>query len=233
MPEKEPQLKILPAENIEATQEAKDGRLLFQFKDLIGHFEIRRKKGNASIKDSHDIVKFKTEQGDLVVINDILPKGSHIYFDQKNEWKRTRYEIDTKAVIIHEGEIRAEGSRFMFAMLHEIGHAERATKKQQDIEERFSLIEKLKYERTPELLSRYEILTSQDERDAWAFAIKELKRLKLAEILFSNSGDLKEYVRARLRSYKKSAEQRAREMPDDVREKLLEEISRLYFREKD
>lgn len=206
-------------------------QLLYRLEDKIGTLEIiQRLDQDTTI----DVVRIKDEQGNIFELNNLLPNDCHFYFDYTGAYGGyARYEHDKKEVVINQNEIDIEKWQYLTTILHEIGHAVRADVKKEEVEEMLSLENRREIEKDPELFKRFCKLKSQDERDAWAFAIKTLKKMKLAQKLFSNQEELKDFIRKRLKTHKDSIIWKANQIPLDFypQEKLIEELSQLFIKE--
>lgn len=212
-----------------------ESKLIHRFEDSTGTIEIWQKViGNST----NDIVRLKSKSGDWKELNHLLPEGSHIYFDYTGtRGGYSRYEPSTKEVIINYYELESEGWQYLVTILHEIGHAVHASENTEEVEEMLSIKKKLKSKENAVLFARLEFLGSRGERAAWTFALKQLRAIldttQLPEKhFFSSKTGLREFIQNKLRTYKESAMWRASQMPENVRETLLENLSRLYFKEK-
>lgn len=203
------------------------------------------------LENEEGIVRIVLERkdGGIFDFNKFLPEGyritGNIEREKRNkktdsvEMEGTYADIPNKEVVVSEKDMREEGWRYILILLHEIGHTVRAEEKPEEVNELLEL-----YSSQPESfqneesLERVHKLTSADERDAWAFAIKNFRQV-VAQLdlpqwfLFADREELMEYVKQHLYTYKEAAERDVKfiKISDQEKEKLSEEISKLYVKE--
>lgn len=172
--------------------------------DEIGDFRV--------IENEDGIVHIEiaNNAGDKILLNDLLPEGYEA-IGNKRVMEDDRFsglentdtsvaDLENKVVIVSEAEVKREGRRYMLLFLHELGHIMRHQERPELKEQRDSAYsDSARRSEDIEAFKRAETLIVQDERDAWAFAIREYRKLidRLGlpkEKIFENADELKKWM---------------------------------------
>ena len=205
--------------------------------------ELKNEAGVFRIKEAEDgkiTIEIENAEGKKFVLNDLLPKDWRIlsYITPRGSGE-LRVDYLLKEVIISEAEVLREGWRNMLSILHEIGHAiiyeSGSAQKNLYLRKAQLLEEIIVFPNDPKLVKEVETIMSKIEKDAWAWAIREFKKI-LQElnidqrIIFESNDKLREYVNIFLTDYKGWGIKDIKNMQisEQEREELLEYISKLY-----
>lgn len=212
----------------------------YSFESEIGTFNI--------LEDDKGIVAFEVEnkEGRKVRLNDLLPEGYEI-IGNKMLWEDKEYyglygtdcsmvDRRNKKIIVSEAELRKTGWRYLLVLFHEMGHIARAEQYPEELEEIDSLYNS-PYRKDPKLLRRIDELTGRDERDAWAFAMRQFRKLTKdlglpRKYFFENVSAFKNFVNEYLRLKIKSSQPLIEEfnISEEEKAKLLDEIAGFYLK---
>lgn len=204
--------------------------------------KLENEWGKFTVKEDESgsvTIEVFNKNGEKFVLNSLLP----------DEWKFVCYNRTTKADVyikeiqINEHELKSNGWQSLLVMLHEIGHGVifESDPQQQELYAEFENLRHHynQFKNDPKTMQRFNSLHSKIERDAWAYAIRQLKKIlekldiDITEIFRSNA-DIKEYVFEWLVSYKEWGKEDIRnmEISEDEKGELFEEINNLYVKEK-
>jgi predicted RNA-binding protein len=175
-----------------------------RIEDEIGVFSVQENE------EGDVILEVTNEAGEKVILNDILPKGWEVV-GNKRVWKDSNFlglaNTETSlvmhepdAIVVSESELKRDGWRYVLTFLHESGHimrheADPELKKKRDLAFTYSA----QHSDDSDAFKEAEKLIAEDERDAWAFAIREFKKLvkKLdlpKERIFDNANELMAWI---------------------------------------
>lgn len=201
--------------------------------------ELESEAGVFRIRENEErevTVELENKEGKKFVLNDLLPEGWNIVSHY-----RTAVDYPQKELLISRTEIEQEGWKYFLSLLHEMGHIFEF--ENSDISDENNPIRKRELfwmqegvgTITPEGKQEFERIMSKSERDAWAYALREFRKIveELGidmEKTFGSSKSLRGYVHEFLLEYKESGEDSIKKLsiPEVEKEKLLEEISNLY-----
>lgn len=153
----------------------------FHINDEIGGFYVVE---NPSGLISIEVVN---KEGKRVILNDLLPDGYEVVGKIRILKDINRFglglaetdtsiaDIENKAIIVSEKEVKSDGRRYILTFLHEVGHIMRHQERP-ELRERRNSADKYSV-RNPEnveAFKRVEALIAADERDAWAFAFANI-----------------------------------------------------------
>jgi len=144
-------------------------------------------------------------------------------------------------LVVSESEVKNEGRRYFLTFLHELGHIKRHEanplfKKERDSE----YTQWTRHPKDVEAFKRAEALIAQDERDAWAFAIREYRKI-IGELgipkerIFKSANELMEFVRQTSLGLKANEIRKhvvgQFSISEEGKKRLAAEIFRMYSRE--
>ena len=209
--EKEP--KFYQEEPNERGVDPERNPVVYSFEDNLGSLEVIYEKDS---ENYNNIVRIKGSTGEWIEINSLLPKVYSIDFRKRYDSffeavtdARTHFDPDRKEITLTQREAETEGWKYLIAILHEVGHVVIA----RDQSEKFIKLDAL-YKRQKNLDIEQQkqmlALSSENERSAWAFAIRQLRNITkelgmpIKEI-FSDSKELMDYINKKLMTYKSGA----------------------------
>jgi len=216
-------------------ENARDGGLI--------NLELKNEAGVFSIKEAqngHITVEVENTQGKKFTLNDLLPKDWRILsYISPGGSTELRVDYLLKEVVISPAEPHREGWKHLLSILHEIGHAvvyeSDEAQKNLYLNKARLLEEIIVFPDDTELIKKVESAMSKIERDAWAWAIREFKKI-LEELnidqknIFESNTELREYINNFLMDYKGWGIKDIKNMQisEQERQELLEHISSLY-----
>ncbi|GEM_PF-4394203 len=211
----------------------------FELKDEIGVFRVVEGDNQLSIN-------LENSSGQQFKVNSLLLPGYE--FVSKEILQRQGEEVDEdretyvrhgkKQVVIDTVELRKEEWQYLLSILHEIGHLARQKEKSKDVKRLDQLTEKQPaIWQDPELFAEMLKLQSEDERDSWAFAIRQLRKMarefnpELKKV-FPDLKSFRDYVDGNLVSgYKKPYREIINSgLTGEYRKELLDALEDLYTR---
>ena len=197
--------------------------------------EIENESGVFRMKENEEgevFVELENTEGKKVVLNDLLPEGWKI---KENNDSGTFAWVSGKEVWIDIEEAKNEGWKYALSVLHEIGHTLSFNTQKEHLAH-IAGKEYLLLTRNVSDMELSEKLQSKDERDAWAYALKQIRKV-LEELnidmeeAFGGQSDMREYVHKHLLTYKKEAEkgvESMRTVSEEEQEEFLAQINKLY-----
>lgn len=215
-----------------------------QIEDEIGVFSVQENEKGIVV------LEVTNEAGEKIILNDMLPKGWEVVGNKRiledpnffglgnTETSLVMHKPDV--IVVSESELKQMGWQYVLVFLHELGHvmrheADPKLKKEKDLAFNYSI----KHSDDPEAFKRAEKLIAEDERDAWAFAIREFKKLikKLdlpKEKIFENTDALKAWIyKGSLGCKAEGAQKNMAErfnLTEEEKNRLVTEIFQMYTR---
>lgn len=193
--------------------------------------------------------------GQTIKLNDLLPFGYKIVGGLKLKEKLRKESVEYDCEVVSEQgdtaadtkpeirevalsgiEARERGWKYLLLVLHEIGHAVYAELKPGENAEKLQLYENQPTAWIdPELFRKITVLTSRDEREAWAFALKNFRKIvkKLGlpgEKIFPSHEEIKKFVKRHLGSYKQEGFIEDFDVPGEQKQELREEMRKLFVK---
>src|SRR3989344_4246710 len=210
----------------------------------IGAFSVEENESGA-VK-----VEIISKEGQRILLNDMLPQGYEA-IGNKRLWEDPEYaglyNTDTsladyrnKTIVVSEQELKRMEWKYILVFLHELGHTTRNEEHPEEHEEITTLLNefyKSSGNEQAEILKRQELLISQSERNAWAFAILKFRNIMhelglSGKDVFEDAAALKEFIYTEsLRVKPEFAKQYVDELTisEEDRQKLVEEIYEMYI----
>lgn len=224
----------------------KEAPFRFEMKDEIG--ALRAVAGEEGGEFS---ITLENTNGEIFEMDSLLPSEYSFVNREKKQQEdpnddRSEYvDYERREIAIRPSALKKEKWKYLLTILHEVGHARRREEAEEEGKELDLLGERLPNilgEGSSEQLSRFMTLQSKDERDAWAYAIRQFRNLrenfnlKLARV-FPDLASLKAYVEECLREgYKRKYHGIIRETYTDeperkVKTELLDVLSGLFVKD--
>jgi len=150
-------------------EQAKD----YEFENESGIFHMRESE------EGEVTIELENKEGDIFILNDLLPDG----------WKIADLRLHTatkygeKEIWVNMHNIKHEGWKYLISILHEIGHASIFEEAEKTEERNPSVVKEELLEKefigiiSHEERKQLEKITSKNERDSWAYAIKNLRNI--------------------------------------------------------
>ncbi|MEX0877966.1 MAG: hypothetical protein WDZ40_03885 [Candidatus Spechtbacterales bacterium] len=202
--------------------------------EKLKDIELKNEAGVFRMKENEEgevIVELENAEGKKFVLNELLPEGWKIV--ENNDFGTFAW-ASGKEVWIDTEEARSEGWKYALSVLHEIGHV-LAFNTQKEHLAHIVGKERLLLSRDTSDAELFEKLQSKDERDAWAYALKQIRKVTEElnidiEEAFGGQGDIREYVHEFLLNYKEGGKEYIEKMnlTEEEREELLAQVDKLY-----
>lgn len=205
-------------------------------------FKLENDWGKLSIKEDKSgaiVIEIFNKDGEKFILNSLLSDDWKI----KSYNQTTKADVFSKEIEINGYEIKHYGWEYLLGLLHEIGHGVifESTAQQRKLYDEFEDLRNrhIQLKTDPKIMRRLNRIHSKIERDAWAYAIRQLKKiLKKLDIditkIFNSNAQIQEYIFEELMSYKEWGRKDIRnmEISEDEKRELLEKINSLYVKEK-
>ncbi len=214
----------------EGSESHEQEKLLWHAENNFARLEITKESLGRG-----DVVTIKDERDpQQIELNDFLPEGNRFIF-VADSCRHSHYDYKNGFVTLSSKDLDFYGLSSLVIILHEVGHAVEYQKKPENIEKLAELDRIVLGTEDPAVFSEFYRLLSESERGAWAFAIKTLRSLvKELDIKMDDINlpleEIKRIMERSLSSRKETAEGFASRFPESEKEKLLEEISKLFTR---
>ena len=207
--------------------------------DLLNKLETVDKSCRFEILNEAEkglVLRIKGKNTEWIELNKLLPDGFKFQFNNSEDFdSSTGCDYKNKTIYLSETELDRLGWKYILCILHEVKHA---MKSEDDTTRRINEIEEQDFETNSVLFKEYHNLRSVEERECWAYAIKNfrslMKQLDIKEDLISISNDkIKYMVNMLLSTYKTGATLMASFFSDAEKNDLIKDISQLYTNDKD
>ena len=215
----------------------------FRAENEIGIFDVEENESGV-VK-----VEIISKEGQRILLNDMLPQEYEVIGNKRlleDPEYIGLYNTDTsiadyrnKTIVVSEQELKRMEWKYILVFLHELGHTIRNEEHPEEYEEVNTLLNsfyKSSGDEKIEILKRQELLISQSERNAWAFAILKFRNIMhelglSGKDVFEDAAALKEFIyNESLRVKPEFAKQYVDELTisEEDRQKLAEEIYEMY-----
>lgn len=202
----------------------------------LTNIELESEAGFFRMKEDEEgnvVVELENKEGKKIVLNDLLPEGWKMV-DSRSE---SRVDTEEKTVLLNSPMIKYDGWQYLLTILHELGHveADQSDEGREMHEELASLRDSEELLKDSEIMSHFNELHSKLERDAWAYALQEFRKILEGldmniGAVFSSREELKDYVHEWLLTYKDEGIEDITNMDADIkdREELTRKLLKLY-----
>lgn len=219
------------------------------FEHETGIFSIQENK------DGFVVFTIENKNGTKINLGDLVPEGYKIIGNKQLATDLNYFgllgtdtsivDFHTKAIIVSENELKQHGWKYILVLLHEIGHAVRNKIHPEEHEKINKSFVPLTPDADIEKVRKLEILISQDERSAWAFALQQVRKhskdLNVDGRIFGSIQELKDFVineslgikvadsRKCIGKFKIPYLTISEAEKDQLRAKLSEDVARFYL----